>query len=611
MSFDLRPATLEKALGNMTIANLQPMMEVLSVPEPQPTRKPAIIAAVRLRLTEDVLRTIWRYLDETQQLAVSETLYSPEHRFHPQHFYAVYGALPEGINKNYVREFSPLHFFLYPPFSYRDLPIVIPKELKPQLVKFVPRPPKPAINSLDEVPDFLDRRRRTHGSEKPEFDRVPMIRRGMEPVAVPDLFAVLHLIDGGKIAVSVKTRRPTAVSVRRIAEVLYGGDFFDPTAKKRQGQMIGPIRAFAWPWMVQAAQLAELRGSKLALTKAGRTAFAAPPEKTLRRLWERWLKSTLLDEFSRVDAIKGQFRGRGRQMLTSPRKRRPVVAEALAKCPVGGWVQVDGLFRFMHATGLGFGVTRDPRSLYLVDPEYGSLGHAAGLLWNFVEGRYARCLLFEYAATLGMVDVAFTDPRGARLDYTHLWGADELDFLSRYDGLEYVRLNPLGAYCLGQTQAYEPTTPTIRTALTLRTDLRVHAAAPLTPQERLLLEAYAQAESDGVWRLDLLRALTAAESGQDVGRLRTFLAARDDQPLPERVEGFLRSVERGASALTPKGRAWLIECRDRKVADRIVADRRAAKLCLRAGLRHLVVHAGSEAAFRRVARALGYALSLR
>ena len=611
MRSDLRPDTLGKALGHLTVENLKPMMEVLSVPEPRPTRKPAIVEAIRLRITEDVLRAVWRFLDAAQRLAVAETLYSPERRFRARRFYAMYGGLPEGVEWGDSRDFSLLHFFLFPPFSYKDLPTVIPKEVEPLLLKFVPRPPEPAITAVDEAPEFVGRPRRTSGSGEPKSDRVPVTRRDLESAAVHDLFAVLRLIDAGRLTVSVKTRRASAVAVRRIAAVLHGGDFFDPAPKKRRGQTVGPIRAFAWPWLVQAAHLVEFRGSKLALTKAGSAAFTAPPEKTLRQIWQQWLKSTLLDEFSRIDDIKGQFRGRGKQMMTSPRTRRPVIAEALAQCPVGGWVQMDVLFRFMHATDLEFSVTRDHRSLYLLEPKHGSFNYAGGWLWSLLEGRYARCLLFEYAATLGMVDIAFTDPRGARLDYTRLWGADDLEFLSRYDGLEYIRLNSLGAYCLGQTDRYEPTAPPVRTNLTLFTDLRVQSAAPLPPDERALLETYARPESDGVWRLDLSRALTATEGGQDVARLREFLAARDDQPVPETVEGFLRTVEQGARALTPKGAALLFECRDKKTADRIVADRRTARHCLRASPRRLVVPEKSKAAFRRAVHALGYAVPVR
>ena len=107
----------------------------------------------------------------------------------------------------------------------------------------------------------------------------------------------------------------------------------------------------------------------------------------------------------------------------------------------------------MQAAGLDFSVTRDPWSLYLSDPEYGSLGYDGYHEWEFLEGRYLLCVLFEYAASLGMIDVAYTDPRGARPDYTELWGTDDLEFLSRYDGLRYVRLTALGAYCLGLTES--------------------------------------------------------------------------------------------------------------------------------------------------------------
>ncbi|HEY1322843.1 MAG TPA: hypothetical protein VGF32_21480, partial [Streptosporangiaceae bacterium] len=65
-----------------------------------------------------------------------------------------------------------------------------------------------------------------------------------------------------------------------------------------------------------------------------------------------------------------------------------------------------------------------------------------------LEGRYALCALFEYAATLGVVDVAYTAARGARDDYRGLWGADGYASLSRYDGLAAVRVNELGAAVL-------------------------------------------------------------------------------------------------------------------------------------------------------------------
>ena len=172
----------------------------------------------------------------------------------------------------------------------------------------------------------------------------------------------------------------------------------------------------------QAGKLAECRGSKLALTKAGHAALGTPAPQTLRRLWQRWVKNTLLDEFSRIDDIKGQHRGKGRRAMTAASGRRPVIAEALAQCPVGRWVRFDDFSRFMRASGLEFGITRDPWKLYIAEAHYGSLGYAGSHDWDLLEGRYLLCLLFEYAATLGMVDVAFIDPEDARPDFADLWG---------------------------------------------------------------------------------------------------------------------------------------------------------------------------------------------
>ncbi len=225
------------------------------------------------------------------------------------------------------------------------------------------------------------------------------------------------------------------------------------------------------------------------------------------------------------------------------------------------------------------------------------------------QDRYLLCLLFEYAATLGLIDIAYTHPEGARLDFAGQWGTDELDFLSRYDGLEYFRLTPLGAYCLGLSEVYEPAAPPGRASLSVLPDLRVCAATPLSPDERLMLETFADREAEDVWRLARDRTLAAVEGGHDIDGLRTFLSARDDQPLPERVEGFLRNVERSARALKLQGAALLIECADEEVAARLAADKLTAKLCLRAGERHLVVRTEAEVTFRKAARELGYGMA--
>ena len=191
-------------------------------------------------------------------------------------------------------------------------------------------------------------------SVKDVVHRIPLFRRDTERAAQQDLLTTLRLIDKGKVAVSDKTFQPSSATMEELGSLLRDGDFYEPQAKKEKWEQdAGPIKAFAWPMLAQAGKLAELHGKKLALTKAGRNALAAPPAETLKLIWQRWLKSKLLDEFSRVCAIKGQ-QGKGKRGMTAAEDRRAVIVEALRQCPAGKWVRFDDFSRFMQAAGIRF-----------------------------------------------------------------------------------------------------------------------------------------------------------------------------------------------------------------------------------------------------------------
>jgi len=275
--------------------------------------------------------------------------------------------------------------------------------------------------------------------------------------ALLELNVMLRTLDHERVAVSEKTALPSASALRLLSGKLPTGDFYPWIEKQdKWDQQIGPIKAFAWPMLLQAGGLAVRNGSRLALSPAGVKALAANPAESLRTLWRKWLKTTLLDEFSRIDAIKGQT-GTGR-VMTAVAPRRKAIEEALQQCPVQGWVDVDEFSRFMQASELNFEVTHDPFKLYISERQYGSLGYSGSHDWSILQGRYISALLFEYAATLGMIDVAYFDPKDSERDenFRSLWGTDELSYLSPYDGLSLFRLTALGAYVLGRTDSYQP-----------------------------------------------------------------------------------------------------------------------------------------------------------
>ena len=610
--------TLAAALQNQTVDNLKKFAALVNDAETKPARKADLIAFIlrhtdselgRLRQVEDdPLQALWRKLDAFQQAAVAETVHGPDSRLDVERFRAKYGRAPD-LSKvdlyTYRQPISLLSLFIHDG--------IMPDDLRRRFKSFVPKPEPVRLSPQNEIPaewtltdqEWDEKTRKSKTCQR----IVPIAQRLTERAAVHDLKAILRLIDAGKLAVSDKTLQPGAAALRTLDALLLGGDFYDDSGYGEY-EKIGPIKPFAWPMLAQAGGLASLSGKTLQLTKAGQKALSEPVEKTLAQLWQRWLKTTLFDELRRVDCIKGQT-GKGKRGLTAVAGRRAAIQQALRGCPPGHWIAVHDLFRQMRATGAGFEVTRDPWNLYVCESGYGSLGYEGFHDWEILQARYALCLLFEYAATLGLLDVAYIPPHGARPDYRDNWGTDDLPFFSRYDGLLYFRINPLGAYMLGLADRYQPAALEVAATPLLRVlpNLEIAAiGARLEPADTMLLDNYAEKVSDVVWKLEQSRLLGALEAGHDIAVLAELLVSLGGQPLPETVERFLEDMARRVRSLKTIGTARLIECADTVLATLIANDSRTKPYCLLAGDRYLAVPAESEARFRGALRKLGYGL---
>jgi hypothetical protein len=345
----------------------------------------------------------------------------------------------------------------------------------------------------------------------------------------------------------------------------------------------------------------------LQLTAAGRKATTRPAHEVIRQVWTKWQKTTLVDEFNRVSIIKGQqSKGRG---LTAVAPRRDAVVSVLEECPAQKWIAIDEFFRLIKASDEGLEVTHDDWKLYLFEQQYGSFGFNARYPWEALQGRFVLAFLFEYAATLGLLDVAYVPPNGARNDYHDRWGTDDLSCLSRYDGLLYFRINTLGAWCLGLAESYEAPAVSLGPLLKVLPNRDIVAAdRPLDAADALFLERFAERKSDAVWHLEAPRVLEAVEKGLTVQELKEFLAARNEGELPQTVAVLLDDLADKTGQLEDLGTARLIACKDANVARLLAHDRKLRNLCQIAGERQLVFRAADETTVRRVLRDLGYVL---
>lgn len=607
--------SLRTVLDGRNVDELKKLVSLLPNIATKPARKGEFIGVLERFLLGGGADQLWGQLTQLEQTAVAEAVHSEEGAFDAGAFEAKYGALPvfETEEKNrWSRNPTRLSLFIYRNRQGRPS---IPPDLREKLQAFVPKPATAKLNSLEQIPETPVRQWTSHYFDEKKRARVyeqhdaPLMVRLTEQAAVQDLRFVLRSIDQEKISVSSKTSLPSKATTTLLNGLLREHDFFELTEKVNSWDPeIGPVKAFSWPLLVQAAKFAALRNDKLMLTKTGRAALESAPAKTLRELWNAWVTRGIIDEFSRIDIIKGQ-KGKGSKSFTAPEDRRLTIKCALAECPVGRWVEIGEFSRYMRAADFQFEVTRDSWGLYISDPQYGSLGYEGYGGWNVLQERYLLCLLMEYAAPLGVVDIAYEHPAGARSDFRDQWGADDLIFLSRYDGLRYFRLTPLGAFILGRTDQYESRKeePTASLSVLPNRQIRIDQGE-LSPDQALLLENFAQLQGTGLWVLDEAKAIRAVEKGARIAELRSFLAAGDSQPLPEPMEGFLARVEERGAACICQGTALLIECISPHIAEMIAQNSQTGKLCQRAGERCLVVRLDKEKAFRAALNSIGYGM---
>ena len=557
--------------------------------ETVPTRK-AAAEFIEKYLAGDGLKSLWERLDELQKAAVAEVVHSKSTHFPADHFAAKYGVDPQwSIEDKQGPNIIPslLGFFFYSG--------IMPDDLKERLKAFVPRPDSIRVKTWEKLPAACDIPSTT--SDDKGTRAVPLVVHAAEAVAQRELISVLRLIDSGNVSVSVETRRPSAAAVKALTQILEGGDFYPVIPDENAG----PIRAFAWPLIVQVGRLAELSGTKLRLTKAGRDALSRPAGETLNRLWSTWNYTNTMDELSRIEIIRGQ---RSEPSLTIVSLRRQAVAATLRRCPPGSWISLDVFYRFMRACGNDLKVVENARDLYIGNQRDGAFDREDRE--TILNKCWLMAFLLEYAVTLGVIDAALIPPAGARCNYRKLWDIDDPVYFSRYDGLMYLRITALGAYFLGIEYDYLPAPMERKSVLRILPNLEITAiGAELERADRIALDTYALPVSDLVWQLNKLKLLTAIQEGRPIAEVREFLDARSIGTIPDTVIRFLDDIEQQAAKLQDRGPARLIECSDAALAVLIAGDSRTGKHCIPAGEHHLVVPSSSEGAFKRALLKLG------
>jgi hypothetical protein len=394
-----------------------------------------------------------------------------------------------------------------------------------------------------------------------------------------------------------------------IGEALVVPDFALEPPKSEINQWTetgGPVRAHAWGVLVQQCGWARPHGGVLKLTSDGQAMLRGFSPEGFRAGVMKFLGDGEFDELHRVNHIRGQS-GKGRRWLRDPALRKAALEEALSELPVGDWLTYQEARRIIEASGHEWDVLKEAAGvLYFGELRYGMINDIGGL-----NSQFLRALCHESLATLGLVDVGYVYPHSLWPDLRDSWGIDDLSFCGRYDGLLFVRINPLGAYALGHSDRYEFRPDSGPKLFQVWPNLEIHlAAGVLNPADRAALELMAVPRDERVLVLDPERIFSHAEAGGALAELLQFLEANAADGLPESVREFMGSLDHRIRSFRRAREAVLLEWAEEGLARHIADDPATSELCYHAGGHRLVVAKDQLAAFRRAVKKLGFVLPL-
>jgi hypothetical protein len=573
---------LRQALNALPYYFLEDLIQELLGKVSVPNRAAQVRLLAEALERRETLRSLWERLRHEEQEAVRLSLYN-NGKLDLITYEALYGDPPEkGFSGLYGYRRKPQYlklFFL----SGWELPIEMIEPLKEWV-----DPPQPF-----QPRGLLDLPPRVSGLR----GELALSVVETEQAVWHDFTALLRLAQKGTFKISETTHMPSAGAVRVMQKELLVLDYYDVGDVARAADTIRPV---GLTFALLAGGLAKVEGSTLVPTRVGLEWLAQPSAAALRDAFDGWVESSFLDEIRRIGSLRG-FQSSGAE-FTNPVTRRRAILSAFKHYPPGEWIQVEEFFKTIKLCGHNFLV--EPKNTTAIQVQgYGLLDNATyHTYWRAVNGQYVLVLLMEYLAAFGAIDFGCIDPHLAQYDLGGLGEYVQHPF-SRYDGLVYFRLTPLGLYLLGQREDYAPAErlDAQQSGLEFAGGLLIGLRRPetLNPNDRAMLERFAEKLTDEVYRLDGKRAIEASEQGLKLSEALNFLQRKAGLDAPQEVQDFFERLKKRSQVLARKNDAVLYQVKDVELMKSLLKDDVLGELCVLAEDHQLVVPVKHEAAFRR------------
>ena len=476
---------------------------------------------------------------------------------------------------------------------------VMPPGLLNVLSSVVPKPDAARISPHDDIPSSMPDKR--FGS------RPIQIHLGSE-IALLELSRILGLVKEGRIKLQPNTVKVTSYARELMAHALIPSDFpMDMPSRMRRSvegvDQVSNIRPYAWGRLIQQCGWCKPSQDALNLTAQGKLMLTGKDLGNFPGGVRRFIISDAFDELKRVDGLPAPS-NYAKRFLSRPSDRRKAIWVSMQNWPSGRWLSFEEVFRYLVASESGFRTYGLPYGL--------SLGYSASgeTLYpeEHIDRIFLRAFLFESLGTMGLLDLAYVCPHFLWPDTQHIQLHKHRSFCTPYDGLLYVRINSLGAHCLGLADSFKQKVenrPEVFRVLPNH-EICVISRDRLPPPASYLLPVMAKQASEFVWQIDRDTLLKHLEAGARVKNLIDLLETFSHDMIPDNVRTYLTDLERKAACVVESREAVLFELANDRVAAEIAGDKRTAKYCKVACNQFLVVSKRDLRAFRNAARKLGY-----
>lgn len=319
----------------------------------------------------------------------------------------------------------------------------------------------------------------------------------------------------------------------------------------------------------------------------------------LKQLWQDFLKKTGYESYHLHDLLthlQGLHNLRGghyeQSHQANEKQVRASLMKLLRRLPVGQWMAVENLVQYCLYRDVDLDIVdksfaknylhfQQATTRKYYDSERVSIGK--GLYKDVVFVPFMKAAMFLFSI-LGIVDLAYNLPENPMVQEAGK------KYLSVFDGLRYIRLNPLGAYLIGVAETYAAQIEEERAELLLDDKRLIVAIEGKDRLKTLVLEKIADKISDKCYKVNYQSFLKECTSKADIERKIELFYTQVAAKPPHIWQEFLDEVSQKINPLTPKQTMTVYKLNQNKELIHLIArDEVLKKYLFKAEDYHIVI----------------------